>query len=66
MNCNWPRRSAKRCGYLYAVFALIAAAVWAKHDYSVPATTLSVRIGKTYGDQRLDANRGQSSAGSTN
>jgi len=43
----------KRHRYIYAlvgVVALIAAAVWAKHDWLVPTTTLSVRIGETYDD----------------
>ena len=41
----------KRHRYVYAVVgivALVAAALWEKHDSSVPTTTLSVRIGETY------------------
>jgi hypothetical protein len=43
----------KRHRYIYAVAgiaAVVAAAVWAKYDYSVPTTTLSLRIGETYDD----------------
>jgi len=41
----------KRHHYIYAlvgIVALVTAAVWAKHGYSTPTTTLSVRIGETY------------------
>jgi hypothetical protein len=43
----------KRRRYIYVVVggvALVATALWAKHDYSVPTTTLSLRIGETYDD----------------
>ncbi|WP_158899692.1 hypothetical protein [Burkholderia sp. L27(2015)] len=39
--------------YIYAVAGIavaVAAAVWIKHDYLVPTTTLSLRIGETYDD----------------
>ena len=38
-----------RCIYaVVGVVALVAIALWAKHDYSVPTTTLSLRIGEPY------------------
>ncbi len=43
----------KRYLYICAVVgiaAVVAAAVWAKYDYLVPTTTLSLRIGETYDD----------------
>ena len=43
----------KRHRYIYAVVgitAVVAAAGWAKYDYLIPPTTLSLRIGETYDD----------------
>jgi len=42
MNCHCPWRFAKRRRDFYAVIALVAITAWAKHDYSIPTTTLSV------------------------
>ena len=48
MNSCWQRGLIGRYRYVHVIVAFVAVAAWAKHDYSVPTTTLSVRIGETY------------------